>query len=44
MSAGGVRDLLDDLLGSREENRHFDDAVGVTLSFRDETLTVRRGC
>lgn len=36
MSAGRARDLVDDLLinRSREENRHFDDGVDVTLSCR----------
>ena len=38
MSAGRARDFLDDLLvvdRSREENRHFEDGVDVTLSSRD---------
>ncbi len=35
MSAGQARDLLDDLLSSRQENRHFDGVMDVMLSFRD---------
>lgn len=38
MSGARARDLLDDLLvvnRSREENRHFEDGVDVTLKFRD---------
>ena len=35
MSASRVRDLLDDLLSSCEENRHFDDGLDVILNSRD---------
>ena len=43
MSVGQARDLLDDLLrsSSREENRHFEDGVDVTLKSREST--VQRG-
>lgn len=31
--------MMEDLLSSREENRHFDDGLDVTLSFKDVTCS-----